>query len=78
MQKTKKKNKKLIITLPRESLKYLDNKVVQVEVDENILKKELNLEVIKKARGLLKKYNVDGLEYQKQIRKEWERELAVG
>ena len=67
----------MIITLPRESLKYLDNKVVQVAVDENTLKKELSLEAVKKARGLLKKYNVDGLEYQKQIRKEWERDLAV-
>lgn len=67
----------MIITLPRESLKYPDNKVVQVEVDENTLKKELSLEAVKKARGLLKKYNVDGLEYQKQIRKEWERDLAV-
>lgn len=77
MQKTSKKSKKMIITLPRESLKYPDNKVVQVEVDENTLKKKLSLEAVKMARGLLKKYNVDGLEYQKQIRKEWERNLAV-
>jgi hypothetical protein len=65
----------MIITLPRESLKYLDNKVVQVEIDENTLKKELRLEVVKKSRGLLNKYNVYGLEYQKQ--KEWERDFAV-
>lgn len=67
----------MIITLPRESLKYLDNKVVQVEIDEQILKKEIDLDAIKKAKGLLKKYNVDGLEYQRHIRKEWERNLAV-
>jgi hypothetical protein len=66
----------MIITLPRESLKYLDNKVVQVEIDEQILKKEIDLDAIKKAKGLLKKYNVDGLKYQKHIRKEWERNLC--
>jgi hypothetical protein len=66
----------MLITLPRESLKYLDNKVVQVEVDEKLLKKEIEHSAIKKAKGLLKKYNVDGLKYQKKIRKEWERNLG--
>jgi hypothetical protein len=77
MQKSNKRSSKVIITLPRESLKYLDSKVVQVEIDEKTLNKELGLKSIKKAKGLLKKYNVDGLEYQKHIRKEWERDIAV-
>ena len=66
----------MLITLPRESLKYLDNKIVQVEVDERILKKDINHNAVKKAKGMLKKHNIDGLEYQKKIRKEWERNLG--
>ena len=66
----------MLITLPRESLKYLDDKVVQVEVDEKTLNKEIDHNAVNKAKGLLKKYNIDGLEYQKKIRKEWERNLG--
>ncbi len=66
----------MLITLPRESLKYLDDKIVQVEVDAKSLKKEMENDVIKKTKGLLKKYKIDGSEYQNQIRKEWDRNLG--
>lgn len=67
----------MIVTLPAKALKYLDSKIVQVEIDDHLLKREINYEVVEKAKGLLKKYNIDGLEYQKQIRNEWERKVAL-
>ncbi|MEW6701481.1 MAG: hypothetical protein AB1298_02070 [Bacteroidota bacterium] len=67
----------MIITLPKKALKYLDSKIVQVEIDDNLLKRESNYEIVQKAKGLLKKYNIDGLEYQKQTRNEWERKVAL-
>lgn len=66
----------MLITLPRESLKYLDDKIVQVEVDVKSLKKEMENDVIKKTKGLLKKYKIEASEYQNQIRKEWDRDLG--
>ena len=67
----------MIVTLPAKALKYLDSKIVQVEIDDHLLKREINYEAVEKAKGLLKKYNIDGLEYQKQIRNEWERKVAL-
>ena len=67
----------MIVTLPAKALKYLDSKIVQVEIDDHLLKREINYEAVEKAKGLLKKYNIDDLEYQKQIRNEWERKVAL-
>jgi len=67
----------MIITLPNKALKYLDSKIVQVEIDDNLLKRESSYEMVRKAKGLLKKHNTDGLEHQKKIRNEWERKVAL-
>ncbi len=67
----------MIVTLPAKALKYLDSKIVQVEIDDHLLKREINYEAVEKAKGLLKKYNIDGLDYQKRTRTEWERKIAL-
>ncbi len=67
----------MIITLPKKALKYLDSKIVQVEIDDKLLKREINYKAVEQAKGLLKKYNIDGLDYQKRARTEWERKVAL-
>ena len=67
----------MIVTLPAKALKYLDSKIVRVEIDDHLLKKDINYGAVEKAKGLLKKNKIDGLEYQKQIRKEWDRKVAL-
>ncbi len=67
----------MIITLPNKALKYLDSKIIQVEIDENLLNKKIDIRALQKAKGLLRKYNIDGLEYQKTIRKEWDRNIEI-
>ncbi|GEM_PF-3717626 len=63
----------MIVTLPKEALKYLDDKIIKVEIDENLLKEEKKMLRIKKAKGILAKNQIDGLKYQKKIRKEYQR-----
>ena len=67
----------MIITLPNKALKYLDSKIIQVEIDETLLNKKIDIRALQKAKGLLRKYNIDGLEYQKTIRKEWDRNIEI-
>ena len=67
----------MLLTLPNSALKYLDDKVIRIEIDEDMLKHGLGLKAIVKARGILKKHKIDGVEYQKQARKEWERKVEI-
>lgn len=67
----------MIVTLPAKALKYLDSKIVRVEIDDNLLKRESDYRAVEKAKGLFFGKKIDGLEYQKQIRKEWERKIAL-
>lgn len=65
----------MIITLPKDALKYLDEKIIKVEIDEKILLENDRLSRIKGAKGILKDLEVDGLEYQIKIREELDRSL---
>ncbi|MBU2584529.1 MAG: hypothetical protein KKH32_04285 [Bacteroidetes bacterium] len=48
-----------------------------MEIDDNLLKRESDYRAVEKAKGLFFGKKIDGLEYQKQIRKEWERKIAL-
>ncbi|BDQ02587.1 hypothetical protein [Ignavibacterium sp.] len=63
----------MIITLPKDALKYLDDKIIKVEINEKLLNKNRKISDVKKAKGILKKYLMDGTEYQNKVRKELER-----
>ncbi len=62
----------MLITLPKSALKYLDDKIIRIEVDDDLLKKNLKSKSVARAK-ILKKYNIDEAEYQKQIIEELER-----
>ena len=67
----------MVITLSKKALKYLDDKIVQVEIDDNLLKKYTDIKAVTNAKGILKKYNTDGLAYQKKVRIEWDRKIEL-
>lgn len=68
----------MLLTLPNSALKYLDDKIIRIEIDEYLLKQEPNMKAVEKARGILKKHKIDGVDYQNQIREEWERKVEIG
>ncbi|MCX7610967.1 MAG: hypothetical protein N2043_05195 [Ignavibacterium sp.] len=67
----------MIITLPKEALKYLDDKIIQIEIDEEVLLKSNLKQRLNIAKGILKNHLVDGLDYQLKIRKEFDRKIDV-
>ncbi len=66
----------MIITLPRNALKYLDDEKIEIEIDnkqmENIKPFKPDIKAIQEASGILSRLDIDGKEYQKQIRAEWD------
>ena len=62
-----------LIKLPRKRLISMgrDNIVVDVPEKDLKLKKKIDMDVIKRAKGIWKK-KVDGVKYQKNIRSEWD------
>lgn len=67
----------MIITLSKEALKYLDDKIIQIEIDEEVLLKSNLKQRLNSAKGILKNHLVDGLDYQLKIRKEFDRKIDV-
>ncbi|MCS7053021.1 MAG: hypothetical protein NZM09_04735 [Ignavibacterium sp.] len=67
----------MIITLSKEALKYLDDKIIQIEIDEEVLLKSNLKQRLNIAKGILKNHLVDGLDYQLKIRKEFDRKIDV-
>ena len=67
-----------IITLPRSAVKEITDEYVIVEISENIEPlADINLDVIKSAFGLLKGREVDPLDFQRELRDEWDREITT-
>ena len=62
-----------LIKLPRKRLISMDRDNIVVDVPEKDLKlkKKIDMDVIKRAKGIWKK-KVDGVKYQKNIRSEWD------
>jgi hypothetical protein len=62
-----------IVKLPRKRLISMDRKNILVDVPDRELrkKKNVNMAVIRKAKGIWKKKS-DGIDYQKKIRSEWD------
>lgn len=60
-----------IITLPRESLIYMDKEKIMVEIPDKYQKK-INMKNINEARGIWKDKNINPVDYQKKIRSEWD------
>lgn len=65
----------MIITLPKDALKYLDEKIIKVKIDEKIISENDRLNNIKNAKGILKNFGIDGVEYQIKIREKFDRNL---
>ena len=60
-----------ILTLPKESLIYMDKKKIEIDVPEKIIKK-INMKNIRNAQGILKNKQINPLEYQRKARNEWQ------
>ncbi len=60
-----------VISLPRSSLVFMDNEIIEIDIPEKFFKK-INMNNIEKARGLLKSRNIDPIKFQREIRKEWD------
>lgn len=61
-----------IITLPISAVKEMSKEYIKIEIPESeLLQRKINLAIIQAACGILKDLNLDALEYQQQIRSEW-------
>jgi hypothetical protein len=66
----------MTIIVPKKMIKEINDEIVSVEVPTDSLyamKHRINWANIEKAKGLLKKLDIDPMEYQKKSRKEWEK-----
>ena len=66
----------LILTLPRKSVKEMNDEIIKIEINEEDLeqlKKQIDWKVVEQAKGILRDKNIDPLEYQNNARKEWDR-----
>ncbi|MGA1871436.1 MAG: hypothetical protein ACMUJM_23145 [bacterium] len=62
-----------IVTLPKESLKYMDEEKIEVDIPDSVLNKlTYASEIIKNTRGIWKNKDIDPRNYQKEIRSEWQ------
>lgn len=63
-----------IIKLPRKRLISMDKDSITIDMPEDKSKgeKKINIEAIKSAKGIWKDKKIDGVEYQKKIRSEWD------
>jgi len=59
-----------IITLPRDSLIYMDKKIMEIDIP-NFSKKEINFSNIDNAKGIWSDRDIDPVRYQSEIRNEW-------
>ncbi len=59
-----------ILTLPKESLIYMDKKKIEIDVPDKLIKK-VNMKNIKNAQGVLKNKKINPLTYQRKVRDEW-------
>lgn len=63
-----------IVTLPKEAVKEMNDKYVRIEIpEEKLIRRKINWDVVEAARGILKDYKIDPLEYQRKCRDEWDR-----
>lgn len=62
-----------IVKLPRKRLLSMDRKSITVDIpDEKAKKKKkIDFEAIKRAKGIWKNKKIDGVEYQRKVRNEW-------
>lgn len=60
-----------IITLPRSSVKEINDKYVKIEIPEKIPQSYADLKTIKKTRGILKSKKQSLLKYVEKTRAEW-------
>jgi hypothetical protein len=68
------KPKMTVITLPRSAIKEMNDKYVKIEIPEKeLIVKKISGNVLEAARGILKDYKIDPMEYQKKCRDEWDR-----
>ncbi len=66
----------LILTLPRKSVKEMNDEIIKIEINEEDLeqlKRQINWQVVEQAKGILKDKDIDPIEYQNNARKEWNR-----
>jgi len=63
-----------IVKLPRKRLISMDRKSITIDLPAEKHKKlhTINSESLKKAKGIWKDKKIDGVEYQKKIRSEWD------
>lgn len=59
-----------IHSLPRENLIYMDDKIIEIDIPDDLLRPK-GLENIKAAKGILQGKEIDPVQYQKDIRSEW-------
>ena len=65
-----------ILTLPRKSVKEINDEIVRIEIkkeDLEQIKNDINWKAVEQAKGILKDKNIDPIEYEKNVRKEWDR-----
>ena len=63
-----------IIKLPRKRLISMTRDTITVDLpeDANKKKKKIDMDIIKKAKGIWKNKKVDSVKYQRKIRSEWD------
>ncbi len=66
-----------VLILPKSVVKEINDKYVTVEISEESIKIKgtKKWDSIEKARGILKNYDIDPIEYQKKCREEWENRI---
>ena len=63
-----------IVKLPRKRLISMTRDTITVDIPKDITKKkkDINMDIIKKAKGMWKHKKVNGVKYQRKIRSEWD------
>lgn len=63
-----------IVKLPRKRLLSMDRNSITIDIpdEKSKKKKKIDYEVIKNAKGIWKNKKIDGVEYQRKIRSEWD------
>ncbi|MBU2447147.1 MAG: hypothetical protein KJ666_16460 [Bacteroidetes bacterium] len=65
-----------VVILPRSALIEMNDKIIKVELPEDNLEElERKISAIESTYGIWKKKKIDPIEYQKRIRKEWDKRL---
>jgi hypothetical protein len=62
----------VIVSFPRSSLIYMDNEKIEVMIPDNSDNKNIDYNAVKRSEGIFRNKNIIPLEFQKNIRNEWQ------